>query len=198
MVTVATARRASCVVTVAVALFAERGIRAVTLSAVAESTGASNGSVYHRFPDRPSLLAAMWLRTTGRFRADYRVALGEPTVEGAIAAAVWVVRWCRDNRAEAQVLQAGIRAFGPGDWSAVARGHADEAGTRAEVRRNIHALAGETAAGPDQIAFVMLDLPIAVVRRSLQAGRAPGGRDAALVRGIAAAVLQQQDSTPAR
>ncbi len=180
----------------AIELFAQRGIRAVTLNAVAESTGAANGSVYHRFPDRPSLLAAMWQRTSARFQADYRAKLGEPTITGAIDAAVWVVRWCGDNLAEAQVLQAGRRTFGPDDWPPGSGDAAAEAATREQVRRSVHALSGATAAGPDQIAFVMFELPIAVVRRSLHAGRVPGTRDAALVRGIATAVLHQPESSP--
>ncbi|WP_408896081.1 TetR/AcrR family transcriptional regulator [Nocardioides sp. R1-1] len=178
----------------AVALFARSGVRAVTLGAVADALGAANGSVYHRFADRPSLLAAVWLRTSRRFAGAYRVRLGDPTVESVIATAVWVVEWCRENLAEAQVLLAGMRAFGPDEWPAEARAAAttDEQIGR-ELRASVRRLAAQTAASPEEIVFAMAELPIAVVRRPLQAGQAPGPREADLVRRLAARIL----TTPA-
>lgn len=143
----------------AVALFARSGVRAVTLGAVADAVGAANGSVYHRFPDRPSLLAALWLRTSQRFEGAYRARLGEPTVESTIATAVWVVEWCLENLAEAQVLQAGMRAFAPDAWPAEARAAAT---TDEEIGRELHAsvrrLVARTSAGPDEIAFAPREL----------------------------------------
>lgn len=176
----------------AIELFAERGVRAVTLGAVAERLGAANGSIYYRFPDRASLLASIWLRTSARFETGYRDALGEPTVDHAINAAVWIVDWCRTHVAEAQVLQAGARAFGPDEWPSDARaGLTTDSDIRRESREIVHALAASTAATRDQIAFAMLELPIAVVRRSLQDGRAPSHRDADLVRSLVTLILAQ-------
>jgi AcrR family transcriptional regulator len=176
----------------AIDIFGESGVRAVTLNAVAEAVGAANGSVYHRFPDRPSLLAAVWLRTSKRFEAAYREKLGTPTIDSAIDAAVWVVQWCGEHPAAGQVLEAGARTFGPDDWPQAARDAlSTDAELRREARRNVQALAASTAAPPEQIAFAMLDLPIAVARRSLQAGKAPAGRDAELVRSLATLILRQ-------
>lgn len=173
-------------------IFARSGVRSVTLNAVAASIGAANGSIYHRFPDRPTLLAAMWLRTSKRFEQEYRGQLGEPTIESVIATAAWVVDWCRDNLAEAQVLQAGIRTFGPDDWPAEARtGLTTDDDVRRDLRASVERLAASTSASPDEIAFAMLELPIAVVRRTLQAGSSPGNREADLVRRLVTRILKE-------
>lgn len=168
----------------AIAIFADQGIRAVTLGSVAAALNAANGSVYHRFPDRPALLAAVWSRTTQRFTEQYLDRIGEPTVDSAIESACWVVDWCAARLPEAQVLQAGARTFGVDDG----RLHA-EGDPRAAIRRIVAALSPSTTADPDQIAFALTDLPIAVVRGPLQEGRAPGEREARLVRSLVTLIL---------
>ncbi|MFD3742979.1 TetR/AcrR family transcriptional regulator [Nocardia sp. NPDC058633] len=180
----------------AIQLFATHGQRAVTMGAVARELGASNGSIYHRFPDRITLLSAVWLRTSKRMQLRYRELLGEqPTPESATEVAVWLVEWCRDNLAEAQVLQAGARAFGRDEWSDSAKAEFDtmESARRRLFRAQVQVLAARTGRPPDQIAFVLLELPLAVVRPKLLAGRAPTEREAELVRGIADLVLAPVD-----
>ncbi|WP_341267759.1 MULTISPECIES: TetR/AcrR family transcriptional regulator [Gordonia] len=171
----------------AVAVFAARGVRAVTLAAVADRLGATNGSIYYRFPDRTSLLQAVWLRTTAEFRRNYLEVVGEhPTVHAAVDASAWVVEWCRDNLEKAQVLQSGPRTF---DADGEPAQRSDETATEAKLRTIVTSLTGKTAATADEIAFVMIELPLAVVRRRLQAGTPPGDREIDLVRGLATAVL---------
>ncbi|MDR2281182.1 MAG: TetR/AcrR family transcriptional regulator [Gordonia sp. (in: high G+C Gram-positive bacteria)] len=171
----------------AISVFAAQGVRAVTLAAVADRLGATNGSVYYRFPDRASLLQAVWLRTTAEFRQRYLEAVGEsPTVHDAVEASTWVVEWCRENLEKAQVLQAGPRTF---DADGDPAQQSDETTTEADLRTIVTSLTGQTAATGDEIAFVMTELPLAVVRRRLQAGTPPGDREIDLVRGLAAAVL---------
>lgn len=60
----------------ALKLAATGGPAAVTMAAVAKSAGAPSGSVYHRFPDRPALLSALWLRTLGGFQRGFLAELG--------------------------------------------------------------------------------------------------------------------------
>ncbi|MBM7368520.1 TetR/AcrR family transcriptional regulator [Gordonia hydrophobica] len=177
----------------AVAIFADDGVRAVTLAAVAGRLGAANGSVYYRFPDRESLLQAVWLRTAQRFRDHYTQQLGdEPGIEEAIDAAAWIVQWCRDNPAQAQVLQAGPRTFGPDEWPAQ---EADVHAGHAQLRGFVATLAEQSLATPDEIAFALIELPLAVVRRHLQAGRAPTDRDVELVRRLATVILSRPSPT---
>lgn len=66
------------------------------------------------------------LRTVRRFETGYLARLGEPTIDSAIDTAVWFVEWCRSNLDQAQVLRAGMRTFGPDDWSADDRAAADQ------------------------------------------------------------------------
>ncbi|NIH79049.1 TetR/AcrR family transcriptional regulator [Amycolatopsis viridis] len=156
----------------AVRLFATGGPEAVTMSAVAREAGAPSGSVYHRFPGRPALQAALWLRTVQRFHRDYLAVLcGERPLDAAVAA----VRWCRERPGEAQVLYAGKRLLGASSWSAEDRAEdarydaaLDEA-LRIVVRR----LRAETGSSADELLLVLVDLPYAVVRRYLAQGRPP-------------------------
>jgi AcrR family transcriptional regulator len=176
----------------AISLFAAGGARAVTLGAVAESVGAANGSIYHRFPDRPTLLAALWLRTSKGFETEYQKQLGPATIENAVAAAVWIVEWCGEHPEQAQVLRAGMSAFNPESWPAHARASVStDADLWAQLRRHIRRLGDSTAAPPDQIVFAMMELPLAVVRRALAEGRSPGHREVDLVRGLATVILNR-------
>ncbi|GAC69203.1 TetR/AcrR family transcriptional regulator [Gordonia soli] len=171
----------------AATIFAARGVRAVTLGAVADELGASNGSIYYRFPDRETLLRTLWSRSAERFYDDYRQVLGgNPTIADAIDSAAWIVDWCREKPARAQVLQAGSRTF---DVEGAGTSSYDTEVIEREIRSVVATLADQTVATPDQIAFALIDLPLAAVRRHLQAGRALGRRESELVRGLASAIL---------
>ncbi|MCX8557407.1 TetR/AcrR family transcriptional regulator [Mycolicibacterium mucogenicum] len=173
-------------------LFVTGGARALTMNAVARAVGAPSGSIYHRFPDRAALLAALWLRTTTAFQRGYLEALGEqPTADSAVGAAVWLVDWCRGHLPEAVVLQAGARAFEPDAWSEASRTElsAAEGDSRRRLEAAVRSLAKQTGRPDDQIAFALLDLPLAAVRRHLLAGEAPPKRVTTLVKNMVGLVL---------
>ncbi|WP_082981104.1 TetR/AcrR family transcriptional regulator [Mycolicibacter heraklionensis] len=70
-------------------LAARSGPAAVTIRAIGEATGASNGAVYHGFGSRAGLVATAWLRATRRFLAvqgELVDATSDP-VEAVVAAA---------------------------------------------------------------------------------------------------------------
>lgn len=173
-------------------LFVAGGARALTMNAVAREVGAPSGSIYHRFPDRAALLAALWVRTTTAFQRDYLEVLGEqPTPDSAVRAATWLVDWCRGQLPQAVVLQAGVRAFEPDDWNEAARSELSTAedDSRRRLDKAVRSLAKQTGRPADQIAFAILDLPLAAVRRHLLAGEPPPKRVTALVRSMVGLVL---------
>lgn len=70
-------------------LTARSGPAAVTIRAISEATGASNGALYHGFGSRAGLIAAAWLRATRSFlalQAELVDAVADP-VEAVVAAA---------------------------------------------------------------------------------------------------------------
>jgi AcrR family transcriptional regulator len=184
--------RADDILDAAARLFAAEGIRGLTMNAVAREIGAPSGSIYHRYPDRAALLAALWLRTAGGFQRSYLEVLGErPTPDNAVHAAVWTVDWCREHLVEGVVLQAGVQAFEPDQWPQGARyelAAADDE-LRKRMGRVARALAKRTGRPTDQVAFAMLDLPLAAVRRHLRVGQPPPRQTSRLVRDLVGAIL---------
>lgn len=178
----------------AAGLFAEGGARALTMRAVARAVGAPSGSIYHRFSDRPALLAALCLRTTRRFETSYLGAMGaQPTPASTVEATAWIVDWCRTHLSEAIVLQAGVQAFGPDEWRQSAKTELDEAmrAQRRGLAKIVKTLADQTGVPRDQVAFCLIDLPLAVVRRHLVAAEPPPPAASRLARALSTAILLQ-------
>jgi AcrR family transcriptional regulator len=172
---------------------AGRGPASVTIAAVSAASGAPSGSLYHRFDDRAALLGQLWLRTTSQFQTDFLTALDSaPGVEGCVAAAVSVIDWCRDHPAEARLLLRGPDDFAAADWPEPTRRSA--AADRRALTKALRARAaelGDPDEALDRVFLATVDLPLAIVRRQLQAGpRAKLSRDAgALVEQTARTVL---------
>jgi AcrR family transcriptional regulator len=158
---------------VALGLAAAGGPEAVTMAGVAEGAGAPSGSVYHRFADRPALLAALWNRTVGAFQDDLLSALASG---GAPAAARHVVAFCRAHPREAAVLLHGAAAFGAADWPSRPRAVAaarEEALTTA-LRTLATDLGLRGVEGRERVVLAVVDVPYAIARRHLRG--AAGGR----------------------
>jgi AcrR family transcriptional regulator len=176
----------------AVGLFATGGARAVTMTSVARAVGVHSGSVYHRFPGRPALLAAVWLRTERRFHERLlRVVDEHPGADGVVRASGWIVDWCRDNAGEAAVLHAGVRAFSPDTWPDAARAELDEntAARDREVARVARTLRTQTGRDADEVLLALIDLPIAVVSRYLARGTVPPASATRLTTRIAKLIM---------
>ncbi|WP_084525621.1 TetR/AcrR family transcriptional regulator [Nocardia vaccinii] len=155
-------------------LLATQGPAGVTMSAVIRESGAPSGSVYHRFADRPSLLAALWNRAIEHLHRDAYVLLDQDDpVEAAAAIAGHIVRWCRSSPLDAQVLLAGAHHLAPQNWPAAAREErAAETGRwDAAVRALVHSLRDTTGLPTATILLTVVDLPYAAVRRYLTADR---------------------------
>lgn len=150
-------------------ILAEQGPAAVSMSAVARAAGAPSGSMYHRFPTRSALCAALWLRSHQRFQDGLLEAVssaGEPQ-ESCVAGARFTVRWCRDTPAQAQVMLAGADALGRDDWPEEAISRYTQ--MREELLRIVVDLA--TRSDFDRVVAALIDIPYATVRRHLVGGR---------------------------
>lgn len=160
----------------AVRLAATAGPAGVTMAAVVRESGAPNGSVYHRFPQRAVLLAELWLRTVEQFQEGYLAALGsrpEPQLAGG-AAARHVVAWSRAFPEQATVLLHGAEAFGRAEWPEqyVRRARRGNQRVRDMVAGLADRLGATTAVDVERVALAVIDLPLAVVRRHLRGGAA--------------------------
>ena len=172
----------------AAAIAAERGSAAVSMSAVAQASGAPSGSLYHRFGGRAGLLGELWLRTVERFQQGFLAALDDDDpVEACVGAALHVVRWSRRHHDDATMLLRGAGEFGREDWPAEMLTRARNANAAVEARlRTVAERLGDDAL--ERVVLATVDLPYAVVRRHVTAGRIPTRADA-LVEGSVRAIL---------
>ena len=149
-------------------LLAAEGPAAVTMSAVARSTGAPSGSVYHRFPTRAALCGELWVRTEERFQEGLLDALStdDDPQDRCVAGALRIVAWCRENPVEAQVLLAGPAELGMGDWPDTV------AGRRKRLQRKLRKVLAEVSDDGGRVNAAIMDVPAAIVRRHLRARQA--------------------------
>lgn len=148
-------------------LLAGEGPAAVTMSAVARSTGAPSGSVYHRFPTRAALCGELWVRTEERFQGELIEAL---SVDGdaqqrCVSGALRIVQWCRDNPVEAQVMLAGPTELGMDEWPEPVTSRRKR--LQRKLRKTLSDLSDDTA----RVNAAIVDVPAAIVRRHLRAGQ---------------------------
>jgi AcrR family transcriptional regulator len=88
-------------------LLLEEGSPSVTMEAIAATSGAPTGSLYHRFGSRDELIARLWMRAVYRSQASFVAAMErDDAKEAAIAAAMSVIDFCEKYPADAQLLAA--------------------------------------------------------------------------------------------
>jgi AcrR family transcriptional regulator len=165
-------------------LLAERGSGGTTISALSHATGAPVGSIYHRFGSRDLLLGELWLRLAEDFQEGFLAALPA----GALEAALHTPRWVRAHPVEAQVLLLHRREdLVGGDWPPPLRSRAEALGVA--LSEALRAFAGPSTA-VRRVAFALVDVPYAAVRRHLVAGETPPAEVDELVATVCAAVLE--------
>lgn len=138
------------------------------MTAVARAAGAPSGSVYHRFPSRPALLAALFVGTVETFQAGFLDALTAPDPrDAARAAARHVVAWCRANPTGTAVLLYGAKDFHHTDWPAPRQERLSRANRRVyrAVRDLARDLGDVSARGIDRVRLATMDVPYSIVRR---------------------------------
>ncbi|AZG46986.1 TetR/AcrR family transcriptional regulator [Gordonia insulae] len=86
--------------------FAADGTLAPALDDVRRDAGVSVGALYHHFPDKQALAAAVFAELIGEFQDGFLQILRlEPTAEGGIRAGVeYHLKWVVEHRGEAALL----------------------------------------------------------------------------------------------
>src|SRR6202012_1296412 len=94
------------------ALVLAGGPRAASVAAIAKSSGAPAGTLYHRFGNRDGILTAAWLRALERFQSAAMAASETDTESGtadtaqdtAVAMAVAAISFARELPEDARLL----------------------------------------------------------------------------------------------
>jgi AcrR family transcriptional regulator len=172
----------------------EQGLGAATIAAIAESSGAPVGSIYHRFGSVDDLLAQMWIRAVRRSQVRFAAAAEEldPT-EAAVGAALSVYDFCVEHPADGRLLLsyrpedlAGGR-IDPKQRAELARLNEPVEAVVKDLARRIYGRVSRQSL--DRVLMAVFDVPQGAVRRPLTNGEtlSPQRRDA--VEAAARAVL---------
>jgi AcrR family transcriptional regulator len=86
--------------------FAADGAMAATLDEIRRDADVSVGALYHHFPDKPALAAAVYAQVMGEYQGSFVAMLRRhDTAEGGIRGGVaHHLRWVATNRSEAALL----------------------------------------------------------------------------------------------
>lgn len=159
-------------------LAARSGAAAVTIRAVGEATGASNGAVYHGFGSRAGLVAAAWLRAARRFLTLQEELVSAETVaaEAVIAAADAPVAFA-ERHPDASRLLVAVSDDVLADSDVPPELAGQLRGVRAELVGLLIRLADalwdrRDAAAVDTITTCVVDLPTAIVLSRNRLGNA--------------------------
>lgn len=140
------------------------GPRAVSVAAIARSSGAPAGTLYHRFGSRDGVLAAAWQRALESFHERWLEAADTPVpVEAGVAMAVSVVTFARDHPEDARLLLTLRRRD-------LLDGHEDTSHLNRPVGDQVARLARELYGGTgdrelERVTRALVDLPYAAIRR---------------------------------
>jgi AcrR family transcriptional regulator len=150
-------------------LVLDGGPRAASVAAIAKSSGAPAGTLYHRFGNRNGILTAAWLRALERFQARAMAAGADTPMETAVAMAVACVGFTRELPEDARLLLT-IRPGDLLDGGPDAAFSETLAAMNAPLSQRIGTLARQlfgsgSARSVDAVARAVADLPYAVVRR---------------------------------
>lgn len=158
----------------ALAIAAERGPPAVTVSAIAERLGAPVGSFYHRFASRDVLLGELWLRTVLDFQQGITAALDSGD---GLRAALHTPTWVRSHLDKGRLLLLYHRDdFLQRGWPETVRDGVAAQTARmeaafAQFARLIFGRAGKDETRRAQ--FLIAEMPVGVVRQHLQRREKP-------------------------
>jgi AcrR family transcriptional regulator len=176
-------------------LVLDDGAGAATVGAIARASGAPIGSIYHAFGSRDALLVRLWIRAVLRSQTCFLEALDDADgpLEGAVAAALSVYDFARDEPGDARLLVSLRRE----DLTqlplpaAVAAELAELNGPIEDAMRTLaRRLFGRGGREQvEQVALAVFDLPYGALRRHLVSGtRPPAAGRSHLARAVRAAL----------
>jgi AcrR family transcriptional regulator len=153
----------------------EQGLGAATIAAIAESSGAPVGSIYHRFGSVDDLLAEMWIRAVRRSQESFAKAAEHPDpLEAAVGAGLSVYDFCVEHPADGRLLLsyrpedlAGARIH-PKQRAELVRLNDPVAAVVKELARRLYGRASRSSL--DRVLMAVFDLPHGAVRRPLANG----------------------------
>jgi AcrR family transcriptional regulator len=155
------------------ALVLAGGPRTASVAAIAKSSGAPAGTLYHRFGNRDGILMAAWLRALERFQSRAMAVSETGTVdapiETAVAMAVAAIGFARELPEDARLLLT-IRPADLLDEEPDARFQETVAAMNKPLTDRLGVLARKLygrkdSRSVDAVARAVADLPYAVVRR---------------------------------
>jgi AcrR family transcriptional regulator len=167
-------------------LVLEGGPRAASVAAIAKSSGAPAGTLYHRFGNRDGILTAAWLRALERFQSR-AMAASEPgtadtPLDTAVAMAVSAIGFARELPDDARLLLT-IRPGDLLDDEPDAQFQETVAAMNAPLTQRVGTLARKLyghkdSRSVDAVSRAVADLPYAVVRRHAYAEPMPSWLEA--------------------
>jgi AcrR family transcriptional regulator len=157
------------------ALALSSGVAAATIAEIARISGAPVGSIYHRFGSRDELLARLWIRAVRRSQASCLAAVDDADpVEAAVAGALSILDFCRDESTDAHLLVSFRREDLLRTAPSTALARELEALNRpieeaiGRLARRLHGRSSRAAV--ERTVLVVFDLPYGAARRHLIAG----------------------------
>jgi AcrR family transcriptional regulator len=180
-------------------LVAEGGPPALTIERLTKKTGASNGSIYHRFGSRSVLTAQLWVRAVRSFHSGFAAALEHDNPnEAALDAALHTVRWSRKYPSTARMLLLSseadlVAADLEGEWrSAVTEANQALVDSLKATARRLYGSADEQAV--QRVGMALIDLPRGAVHRHLLARRrVPAAAERFLAAAVTAVLTDSAD-----
>ena len=174
-------------------LILEGGLSAASTAAIGKRSGASTGSLYHRFPSRDHLLAELWVRTVRRYQRGLVAAAAQPgePLEVAMGAAAWTLEFAAGHEVDARFLLVARREELLANPNVSLQLMAELADLNEPLRRVVRGLARRlwgrpSAAELELTSIAVLDLPFTVARRHLLAGTKVGRHRAAALAAVRA------------
>jgi AcrR family transcriptional regulator len=153
----------------------DQGLGAATIAAIADSSGAPVGSIYHRFGSVDDLLAEIWIRAVRRSQESFANAAQHPDpLEAAVGAGLSLYDFCVEHPADGRLLLAyrpedlaGAR-IDPKQRAELVRLNDPVAAVVKDLARRLYGRVSRKSL--DRVLMAVFDLPHGAVRRPLANG----------------------------